>query len=240
MVRKFVNPRVTMYTDVSDVLHDIGLFGVGARVLLAQSLGASESDLASLTSYSHRTVEVDGRPVMVARVPDAGVEGYELFAAPEVLRALSDVAVARGATPATAAAFDVARIEAGRPEWGIDMDDNTLPQEASLDQLNAISYTKGCYTGQETVARVHFRGHVNRQLRGLRFDPSFLPPSGSELVDGTDERVVGDVRSVAVSPRLGGIALAMVRREVEPGSDLRAKWPAGSCGVQVVSLPFPT
>ena len=70
--------------------------------------------------------------------------------------------------PAGLEAWDIARVEAGRPEWGIDMDDNTIPQEANFDALHAISYTKGCYVGQETVARVHFRGHVNKHLRGVR------------------------------------------------------------------------
>ena len=104
----------------------------------------------------------------VARVPDVGLEGYDLM--------LPAVAVAQwlerlrslGAVPGSPAAWTLVRIEAGRPEWGLDMDDSTLAQEANLETLNAISFTKGCYTGQETVARIHFRGHVNRCLRGSR------------------------------------------------------------------------
>ena len=121
------------------------------------------------------------------------------------------------------------------------MDDNTLPQEANLDELHAISYTKGCYTGQETVARVHFRGHVNRNLRGVRFDSFAVPHPGAELVDLAGERVVGDLRSVAVSPRLGGIGLAMIRREIETGARLTTRM-AGTedaVAVEVMPLPFP-
>jgi folate-binding protein YgfZ len=112
------------------------------------------------------------------------------------------------------------------------MDDSTLPQEANFDELGAISYTKGCYIGQETVARVHFRGHVNRMLRKLRFVTRPAPAKGAELVDETG-KVIGDIRSVALSPRYGGVALGMVRREVQPGTTLQARWSGGECSVQV-------
>jgi folate-binding protein YgfZ len=146
--------------------------------------------------------------------------------------------VSAGAEAGGSEAFDIARIEAGRPEWGLDMDESTLAQEANMEELHAISYTKGCYTGQETVARVHFRGHVNRMIRGLRFD-GVAPTPGCELVDDTGKRL-GDVRSVGLSPRLGGVALAMVRREVEPGIHLRARWPEGETTVRVETLPLTT
>ena len=87
-------------------------------------------------------------------------------------------AVDSGATPAGLGAWEIARVEAGRVEWGIDIDDSTIPQEANFDELDAISYTKGCYIGQEVVARVHFRGHVNRHLRGLRAASTDAPPTG--------------------------------------------------------------
>ena len=114
------------------------------------------------------------------------------------------------------------------------MDADTLAQEANLDALDGISFTKGCYTGQETVARVHFRGHVNRCLRGLQ---GAVPiPRGAELLDG--DKSVGEVRSSVVSPRLGPIALAMVRREVEPGEDVTARWEGGEAQARVREIPF--
>ena len=135
----------------------------------------------------------------------------------EIFESVWGDAVAAGAVPAGLAAWEIARVEAGRPEWGIDIDENTIPQEANLDELDAISYTKGCYIGQEVVARVHFRGHVNRHLRGLRAAGGGAPPpTGAQLIDDTGNHV-GDVRSAVSSPRLGGIAIGMVRREVEPG-----------------------
>jgi folate-binding protein YgfZ len=125
------------------------------------------------------------------------------------------------------------------------MDDSTIPQEANLEELGAISYTKGCYTGQELVARVHFRGHVNRCLRGLRASGTTAPPTRAPLFDATGKSV-GEVRSSATSPRLGGIALGMIRREVEPGAQLVARWSGDIAGdgspgelqVDVAALPF--
>src|SRR2546423_15709896 len=96
------------------------------------------------------------------------------------------------------------------------MDESTLPQEVNFDELGAISYTKGCYIGQETVARVHFRGHVNRFLRRLRFVTRPPPPKGAELLDETG-KVIGEIRSSALSPRYGGGGLSMRPKVVRPG-----------------------
>jgi len=237
-VRKYVNPRVTAYTDLSGQLGDVGVFGAQSRRVAADLTGLSVAALQILPLYGHVVAQHARGPVIVARVPDAGLEGYELVAAPEVLRELWPRAVDAGATPTGLEAWEVARIEAGRPEWGLDITDGTLAQEANLDELHAISYTKGCYTGQETVARVHFRGHVNRHLRGLRTTHGTPLPYGAQLVDGTGKGV-GDVRSATLSPRLGNIALAMVRREVEPGAVLDCRWPGGQADVVVWQLPFP-
>ncbi|HEX7679140.1 MAG TPA: folate-binding protein, partial [Thermoanaerobaculia bacterium] len=131
-------------------------------------------------------------------------------------------------------ATEIARVEAGRPMWGIDMDDNTLAQEANFDDLEGISYTKGCYTGQETVARVHFRGHVNRNLRGIQSASAI--PTGAELF--ADEKSVGTMKSSVVSPRMGPIGLAMLRREVETGAELSARWDGGEALTRVREIPF--
>jgi tRNA-modifying protein YgfZ len=239
LVRKYVNPRVAPYRDESSTMRDIGVFGPNARHVVAAMTGASAAALGVLPLYGHATAAVDAARVFVARVPDLGVEGFELFMPAEVFDALWRVALDGGAEPAGLAAWEVARVEAGRPEWGLDIDDTTMPQEANLDDLHAISYTKGCYTGQEVVARVHFRGHVNRHLRGLRAPTADPPPTGAQLVDESG-RPVGEVRTGVSSPRLGGIALAMVRREVEPGASLSVRWDGGDSRADVSALPFPT
>lgn len=238
MVRKYVNPRVTQFADISADFGTLGVYGVRARELVAAVCGRPAPELAALDMYAHVALGSDPAAGFVARVPDVGLEGYDVMlpanAVPPWLERLRSL----GAVPGSSAAWTLARIEAGRPEWGLDMDDSTLAQEANLETLNAISFTKGCYTGQETVARIHFRGHVNRCLRGLSFDGDVLPPPGTHLHDA-DGKDVGDMRSSARSPRLGGIALGMVRREVATGASLNALWSAGSLPVVVHELPFP-
>jgi tRNA-modifying protein YgfZ len=123
------------------------------------------------------------------------------------------------------------RIESGRPRYGLDLDPSVIPQEAGLNE-RAVSFTKGCYVGQETVARLHYKGKPNRHLRGLRL--SAPAAAGAELRLG--ERAVGAVGSTVVSPRLGPIALALVRREAQPGDRLEVGGP--DVTAEVVELPF--
>jgi folate-binding protein YgfZ len=239
VLRKYVNPRLAPYRDESATLRDVGIFGPNARHVVATVTGASAAALGVLPLYGHATVAVDGARVLVARVPDLAVEGFELFVPGDAFDTIWRLALDAGAEPAGLAAWEVARVEAGRPEWGLDMDDTTIAQEANLDELHAISYTKGCYTGQEVVARVHFRGHVNRHLRGLRTAGGEPPPPSAQLVDDSG-RPVGEVRSAVASPRLGGIALAMIRREVEVGAPVSVRWDGGEARADVSALPFPS
>ena len=238
MVKKYVNPRVAGYRDESHAVRDIGVYGPNARHIVAAIAGLHAPALTDLPPYAHLSATIDGNAVTVARSPDIAVEGYDLFVPFEIFDHVWQAAVAAGASPAGLGAWEIARVEAGRPEWGIDIDDTTIPQEANFDELDAISYTKGCYIGQEVVARVHFRGHVNRHLRGLRAASLEPPPTGAQLFDD-DGTHVGEVRSAVSSPRLGGIAIGMVRREISPSMSLNAKWEHGERRVDVSTLPFP-
>ena len=238
MVRKYVNPRIAPLQDESATLRSIGIFGARARQLLGEVTGIGASALSALPPYAHVPAELDGAPLRVAHVPDLGVDGFDLWMPAGAFDAAWRRLTSAGATPGGIAAFDIARVEAGRPEWGVDIDDATLPQEANLDDLHAISYTKGCYVGQETVARVHFRGHVNRHLRGLHFEGDEIPPSRAQLVDDSGKSV-GDVRSSVRSPRLGPIGIGMVRREVSIGTPVSVKWDGGTTRAAVLGLPFP-
>jgi folate-binding protein YgfZ len=123
------------------------------------------------------------------------------------------------------------RIESGRPRLGFELGDNVIPQEAGINE-RAVSFTKGCYVGQETVARLFYKGKPNRHLRGLRL--SAPAERGDAIVAG--EREVGHVGSSCVSPAHGPIALALVRREVEPGAEVLVGDAAAPA--QVVELPF--
>jgi folate-binding protein YgfZ len=126
-------------------------------------------------------------------------------------------------------AAECLRIESGRPRLGFDMDADTMPQEAGINE-RAVSFSKGCYVGQETVARLHYRGKPNRHLRGLRLaEPA---ERGTDVLLG--EKVVGRLGSACVSPRLGPIALALVRREAQAGATVTV---AGA-EAEVVALPF--
>ena len=144
---------------------------------------------------------------------------------------LREVLLESGATAVGEAAADCLRIERGRPRYGVDLDATVIPQEAGLNE-RAVSFTKGCYVGQETVARLYYRGKPNRQLRGLRALTPLAP--GAQLIH--EGRAAGSVTSSANSPRFGPISLAFVRREVQPGSIVSAG-PALTAA-EVVELPF--
>jgi len=234
IVKKYVNPRIAPYRDITAETRCIGMFGVRAGRVVSSVTGVDESVLSGLAPYSHVTVETEAGRAMVVHVAEIDVDGYEIIMPLAAESGLRSAVLSAGAIPGSSRTYDIARIEAGRPEWGIDMNDSTIPQEANFDALGAISYTKGCYTGQETVARVHFRGHVNRFLRRLHFVSAAVPPTNAELMDDAGN-VVGDVRSVALSPRHGGVAIAMVRREVAPGTTLHARWEGGECTVQIAA-----
>jgi folate-binding protein YgfZ len=128
-----------------------------------------------------------------------------------------------------AAAAEIVRVESGRPRYGVELDDSVIPQEAGLND-RAVSFTKGCYVGQETVARLYYRGKPNRRLRGVKL--SAPVPPGAELRLG--ERAVGTLGSSVVSPVHGPIGLALVRREAQDGATVDV---AGSPAL-IVEIPF--
>jgi folate-binding protein YgfZ len=190
---------------------------------------ADGADAAATLPAEHANapVEIDGIRALAIRT-DVGVD---LLCDAGDTERLRDALVGRGASAVSEQAAECLRVERGRPRYGMDVDESTIPQEAGLND-RAVNFTKGCYVGQETVARLHYRGKPNRHLRGLRLSAPVA--TGDELRLG--ERSVGHVGSVAVSPALGPIALALVRREAAPGDTVAV----GDAGVsaQVVELPF--
>ncbi len=156
-----------------------------------------------------------------------------LEATPERPSAMLVELQSAGARACNYAAFDALRIEAGMPLFGVDFDEENLPQEVGRDEL-AISFTKGCYLGQETVARIDALGHVNQQITGVRFAAPNYPAAKAELThDGT---TAGHVTSVTFSPQLQApLALALIRRQwLSPGTTLDS--PVGPC--EIVELPL--
>ena len=175
--------------------------------------------------HANAAVEIGGVSALAIRT-DVGIDLLcDAADAAALANALRDV----GAAAVGPEAAECVRVEHGRPRYGVDLDDTVIPQEAGLNE-RAVSFTKGCYVGQETVARLFYRGKPNRQLRGLRCTEPVSP--GDELT--FEDKVVGRVSSAVVSPRYGAIALAIVRREAPAGSTVTV----GGAGATVVELPF--
>jgi folate-binding protein YgfZ len=149
-----------------------------------------------------------------------------------------DPAVPDGVRTCGLDAYRAVRIEAGVPEMGTELNERTIPQEAGLVVERAVSFTKGCYTGQELVARLDARGNnVPRNLRGVVLTTNVLPPPTAELE--RDGKVVGRLTSVAESLDLRApVALAYVRREIEPGTEVTVTWDGGSAPARVETLPL--
>ena len=180
--------------------------------------------------HSNRAGRIAGREVLL--VGTAEPAGVDVFCDALAGGAVWDALIQAGASPVSEQAAEILRVEAGRPRYGADLDETVIPQEAGLNE-RAVSFTKGCYVGQETVARLYYKGRPNRHLRGLAL--SAPAPDGGEL--RLAGRSVGQLGSTTVSPRLGPIGLALVRREAEPGSTLQVGEQGATA--EVLELPFP-
>ena len=166
-------PRLCRADDVTDADASVGLYGPAADRVLAAVAGPIPAPAAGRCA-----VVTDGpAPMVVTGVAARGLAGFECAVPAGAARNLAAALVGAGAAPASAALLEERRILAGFPRLGAEIDERTLPQEVGLDELGGVSFTKGCYLGQETVARIHFRGHANRRLAGLTLErePAVLP-----------------------------------------------------------------
>jgi folate-binding protein YgfZ len=227
---------------LQELFNMIRRFKVGYRVELHKrtlerglvSLVGPASDRVAGTAelprleHVHAPVNMDGVTARAIRT-DVGVDLLCDAADTEALLAAVE---ARGAPTVPESATECLRVERGRPRYGIDLDDTVIPEEAGLN-ARAVSFTKGCYVGQETVARLHYRGKPNRRLRGLLL--SRPADRGAELRVG--ERTVGTLTTVVSSPVFGCIGLALVRREAPPGTTVVLSGEGGVTG-KVIELPF--
>jgi tRNA-modifying protein YgfZ len=187
----------------------------------------SEPESHAEHEHGHLLLSLGQTPVRLIRT-DVGLDALFDSSAIETVRS---ILVQAGAVEVSEATAEIVRVEHGRPRYGVDLDESTIPQEAGLNE-RAVSFTKGCYVGQETVARLHYRGKPNRHLRGLRL--SAPVDSGTELWLG--ERSVGHLGSSVLSPTLGPIGLALVRREAGPGTTIAVGGHGASA--RVCELPF--
>jgi len=222
--------------DVTDTYAQWGIVGPDAARIVASLLGGvTEVHQNALPEHGNLRVEWRGEPAIVTRTSDAGVPGFDVFAAAGSSEAVRDALQRHGAEPLDEVTAETLRIEAGIPAFHRDMDEETIPLEAGIES-RAISFTKGCYVGQEVIIRVLHRGHgrVARKLVGLSFTGDRIPAPGSAVVAETRE--IGRVTSSAWSPGLlRPIALAYVHRDfVAPGTRVAADDLAG----EVALLPF--
>jgi len=226
---KYIITEDAQVTDQTADWASVMVAGAAAPTALEQLGGASPPQVL----FDHAPADWNGLEVWLRRAPLAASDCFLVAC----LDAEFEAVVARlqeaGATACGAEAAETVRLEAGAPAYGRDIDESNLPQEVDRDD-RAISFTKGCYLGQETVARIDALGHVNRKLVGLRWPGESPPASGAELTAG--DKVAGRVTSAAYSPRLGAaLAMAVVRREhAEPGAKLDSE----SGLAEVISLPL--
>jgi hypothetical protein len=196
------------------------LAGRRAAEILGAIAQISSGDLPS-KPLAHREARIAEQTVWLRSVELAGQGSMLISTARESIGPVAATLTAAGAVRCDAAALEAVRIEAGWPTFGIDITDKNLPQEVGRND-RAISFTKGCYLGQETVARIDALGHVNKTLCGVRFSGPEIPPAGYELRSG--DTMVGAVTSAVFSPRLSApLAMAYLRRGFNtPGTKLAA------------------
>ncbi len=224
---------------IEAVRRHLQTYKIGRQVELSDVTG----ERAILSLIGPRAVEIAGSAALpenaCEEVTVAGARclavgtaaGIDLIAEASERDRIDEALLAAGASEVSAEAAEILRIEAGRPRFGAEMDTGTMPAEAGIVE-RAVSFTKGCYIGQETVARLHYKGRPNRHLRGLELSAPARPGDSLRL----GEKEVGTLGSTAVSPALGPIGLGILRREAEPGATLAV----GEDGVtaEVAALPF--
>jgi glycine cleavage system T protein len=208
---------------------------------LASQVLAAAGTLVSLTAeFRHCEAVLAGTSIRIIRASDTGEDGYEILVphaqAESVWQFLLQAGGPLGLRPVGLTALNTLRVEAGIPWYGLDMDEGRIVLEVGLE--HALSFSKGCYLGQEVVERATARGHINRKLSGLLVQGDTPPASGDKLFHDSQE--VGWITSAAVSPRLGRpIALGYVRREYQTlGTQLRIDRQGTPVIAEVVTLPF--
>lgn len=230
--RLLISERVEL-EDVSAAEGVLTFAGPAAPKTVEGLLGQA---LPALGLHHHARASVDGFELRVVRTAESGDDGYDLWAPVAALASLWQRALGAGVRPVGRDAWNVLRVEAGVVWYGVDVDATTLLLEAPLEQ--AYSLTKGCYVGQEVVARITYRGHVNRKIVGFRFPDARIPAPGAAV--SVEGREVGRITSAVVSPALHrGLALGFLRREHwTAGTKVEIAGDGGALAAEVAALPF--
>jgi folate-binding protein YgfZ len=232
---QFIFSEDVQLGDVTGSFAQIAVVGPSSAQVVASVAGIALESLESLPDHGNLRSSWRGAPTIVTRVTDTGEPGYDLFVERAQADALNSELTSAGAFALDELTADVLRIEAGVPLFHRDMDEDTLPLEAAIES-RAISFTKGCYVGQEVVIRVLHRGHgrVARKLVGLTVSGDKVPQPGAAIASG--DREIGNVTSSAMSPALNTpIALGYVHRDfLEAGTAVTID----GAGAVVTRLPF--
>ncbi len=221
---------VVRHLSLYKVGRDVNVEEVTDSESILSLIGPAAVEIALSGPLAPEHAQGEGQLDGASFIAVATEDGIDLIVAGADAAALSAALLARGAEAVSEEAAEIVRVEAGRPRFGREMTAATIPQEAGIND-RAVSFTKGCYIGQETVARLHHRGKPNRHLRGLRL--SGPARDGDPVRLG--ERDLGLVGSAVVSPAHGPIALAILRREAEPGAVVSVD---DTTSAEVVELPF--
>ena len=231
---KYVISDVVTLEDRTDSTAILSLQGSRARETMEEIVGVK---LEGMGPLDHRSLEIPSGPCMVLHRDRTGCDGYDLWAASgDASRLWTDWTGIRKIPPVGYLALNWLRTEAGIPWYGVDMDEKTLPMEMGLE--NAISMTKGCYRGQEIVARVVHRGHLDRRLAGVTIEMDGPPAAGAEV--RSNGARAGEITSAIISPRLGKpLALAVLKTAVlKPGTSVEVADGEKTYRGEVVALPL--
>ena len=229
--------------DLSDVWGCVGVYGPEAPRIAARALGsggaAAAGAIAALGPYGNVRLDALNDLVVVARVDGLGLPGYLLFAPMGLVPQIGDAALAAGAVLIEPETGEILRVEAGEPAFLVDMTTDTIPPEAGIE-ASAISFTKGCFPGQEVIVRIRDRGHgrVAQRLVAFSVSGTTVPSAGDRVwADGKD---AGHVTSAVLSPSRGGpLALGYVRRDVsEAGRTVAIAHGDAQLEAAVITLPF--
>jgi folate-binding protein YgfZ len=237
-LEQFIFTEDVKLGDVTGSFAQMAVVGPDAAAALARVLeGATDAalTLAGLLEHGNMRARFAEQPVIVTRVTDTGEPGFDVYVETAHAAALRSALTAAGVAALDRDTAEAIRIEAGVPRFGRDMDGDTIPLEAGIE-TRAISFSKGCYVGQEVIIRVLHRGHgrIARKLMGLRINSGDVPTAGTPVRDGT--RDIGRVTSSALSPAVKQpIALAYLHRDfLTPGTTVSVD---GATAV-VTELPF--
>ncbi|HEY1685863.1 MAG TPA: glycine cleavage T C-terminal barrel domain-containing protein [Tepidisphaeraceae bacterium] len=264
-LQKYIFAEQVKVTPRTEELHEIALHGPGAPTLLSELTGGStsacgeqgrtacgeQSRTVPLTNGASLQFQFDTTPIIAWRDDITGTPGFNLIIPADRALFIWQSLLDKFAKPPEHqpaklrlrpfgwAVFNTTRIEAGRPLFGIDFDDNILPAETG-QMARAVSLTKGCYLGQEIVARMHARNQVARQIVGIRINEDALPLAGSPIMDA-EGNTIGGITSSTVSPILSNacIALGLVKKPfIPPETPVRVAAEGGMRNATIVKTPF--